>query len=87
MLAHDMSRVVLPSRKGSFAVIFVFFAIAGRLDSSSKTAALVVLEKALRKKLPSSWKLFELKMYLEHWRGALDLSGVTGKAMNCCSCS
>ena len=71
LLAHDMSRVVLPSRKGSFAFIFVIFVIGGRLDSSSKTAALVVLEKALRKKRPSSWKLFELEMYLE-LQGAKD---------------
>ena len=71
-----MSRVVLPSRKGSFAFIFVIFVIAGRMDSSSKTAALVVLEKAFQKKRPSSWKLFELKMYLE-LQGAKD--AVKGK--------
>ncbi len=32
---------------------------------ASKIAALGVLEKALRSKRPSSWKVYELKMYLE----------------------
>ena len=47
---------------------------------TAKLSALTVLENALRNKSPSSWKVYELRTYLE-LRGEKDVAKAESKAL------